>query len=142
MNASEVAMADGRNDALPDLDYAFLAEYARLEQGGTLTALGASFTQIAVPRLPSAIQLGVAGRVRVLEGVAAVPLTVRMLPAGEGAPEFAAGHRPKHRRCPAPRRKGWGALRGEHHSPGDGRRRVPGRTRCLRPARADAAVHC
>lgn len=81
-------MPDGSNDALPDLDYAFLAEYARLEQGGTLTALGASFTQIAVPRLPSALQFAVAGRVRMRADSPGSRLTARMLPAGEDAPQL------------------------------------------------------
>lgn len=48
---------------MAELDYAFLAEYAKVE-GGTLSALGASYTQIAVARLPSQHLLYVAGRVR------------------------------------------------------------------------------
>lgn len=47
----------------PELDYAFLAEYARVE-GNSLTAVGASFTSLAVPVLPLSTTVYVAGRFR------------------------------------------------------------------------------
>lgn len=47
----------------PELDYAFLAEYARVE-GNSLTAVGASFTSLSVPPLPFSTTIYVAGRFR------------------------------------------------------------------------------
>ncbi|MCG7432459.1 hypothetical protein MHK71_08080 [Kocuria indica] len=47
----------------PELDYAFLAEYARVEDDG-LTAVGASYTQVAVATLPVTYTIYVAGRFR------------------------------------------------------------------------------
>lgn len=47
----------------PELDYAFLAEYARVE-GNSLTAVGASFTSLAVPVVPFSTTIYVAGRFR------------------------------------------------------------------------------
>ncbi len=46
-----------------ELDYAFLAEFART-QDGTITAVGASFTQVEADTLPSLFTLYVAGRIR------------------------------------------------------------------------------
>lgn len=50
-----------------DLDYAFLAESARTD-GGTISAVGASFTEVFSTRFPSALTLSVAGRIRRREG--------------------------------------------------------------------------
>ncbi|QAV29800.1 DUF6941 family protein [Micrococcus luteus] len=50
----------------PVLDYAFLAEYARVE-GNSLTAVGASFTLLEVPSLPLSTTIYVAGRFRAPE---------------------------------------------------------------------------
>jgi hypothetical protein len=49
---------------MPDLDYAFIAEYARVDPGGKLTAIGASYTEVPVPQLPVSHLLSVAGRIR------------------------------------------------------------------------------
>ncbi len=49
---------------MAELDYAFLAEYAKVEVGGNLTAIGASYTHISVPRFPSQHLVSIAGRVR------------------------------------------------------------------------------
>lgn len=46
-----------------ELDYAFLAEYAKVD-GGTLTAVGASYTEINASNLPAPHLLCVAGRIR------------------------------------------------------------------------------
>lgn len=46
-----------------ELDYAFLAEYAKTDQG-TLTVIGASFTEVRSGSYPSMIDIAVAGRVR------------------------------------------------------------------------------
>lgn len=46
-----------------ELDYAFLAEFAKT-QDGTLTVVGASFTQVFSASFPASTTLYVAGRVR------------------------------------------------------------------------------
>jgi hypothetical protein len=46
----------------PELDYAFLAEYAAVSPHGTLTAVGASFTRVAYPSFPAQQLMAVAGR--------------------------------------------------------------------------------
>lgn len=49
-----------------ELDYAFLADYARAD-GGTITAVGASFTQAEASKFPTQLTISIAGRVRRLE---------------------------------------------------------------------------
>ncbi len=61
---------------LPNLDYAFLAEYAKVEPSGVLNAVGASFTVLSVVQFPAAHLLSVAGRVRMAEGGVPFPLTI------------------------------------------------------------------
>lgn len=46
-----------------ELDYAFLAEYAKTE-AGTITAIGASFTEVRVRTFPAVMDIAVAGRIR------------------------------------------------------------------------------
>ena len=46
-----------------ELDYAFLAEYAKTERG-TITAIGASFTEAKSSSFPSVLDVSVAGRIR------------------------------------------------------------------------------
>lgn len=53
---------------MADLDYAFLADFAKVEANGTLTSVGASFTFLEAAQLPAAHRLSVAGRVRALVG--------------------------------------------------------------------------
>ncbi|WP_018296341.1 DUF6941 family protein [Corynebacterium lubricantis] len=48
-----------------ELDYAYLAEYAKTEMG-TITAIGASFTEVKVDAFPVYMDIAVAGRVRKL----------------------------------------------------------------------------
>lgn len=59
----------------PELDYAFLAEYARVE-GNSLTAVGASFTLLEVSSLPMSTTIYVAGRFRVPQDAAPFVVTV------------------------------------------------------------------
>lgn len=66
-------------DTFPELDYAFLAEYARAE-GNSLTAVGASFTQINVPEVPARFTLYIAGRIRAQEDGEPFPLQLRVGP--------------------------------------------------------------
>ena len=49
-----------------ELDYAFLADYATVENG-KLTAVGASFITIAAPTTPFHRAISIAGRVRLTE---------------------------------------------------------------------------
>jgi len=49
----------------PELDYAYLAEYATVNPSGTLTAVGASFTKLVAPALPAQQLIAIAGRIRV-----------------------------------------------------------------------------
>lgn len=54
-------------DSLPvmaTLDYAFLADYAKVDANGTLTAVGASWTNLQTPSLPTQHRMSIAGRVR------------------------------------------------------------------------------
>lgn len=61
---------------VPNLDYAFLADYARVQPDGTLTAVGASYTEVHVARLPTPHEVTLAGRVRAAEGSDHVPVAV------------------------------------------------------------------
>lgn len=48
---------------MAELDYAFIAEFAKVERG-LLTCVGASYTHIFVPKVPFTHALHVAGRIR------------------------------------------------------------------------------
>ncbi|MEI9906668.1 MAG: hypothetical protein WDO06_01065 [Actinomycetota bacterium] len=48
---------------MAELDYAFLAEFAKVERG-LLNCFGASYTHVFIPKLPSTHSLNVAGRIR------------------------------------------------------------------------------
>lgn len=63
------------NRTVPDLDYAFLADYA-VVTAGKLTAVGASFTHISKPALPAVQLLAIAGRIRAPQSVESVPITL------------------------------------------------------------------
>ncbi|HZK04555.1 MAG TPA: hypothetical protein VFC82_01755 [Actinomycetaceae bacterium] len=60
---------------MAELDYAFLCDFASIENG-KLTAVGASFTHVRAPELPSMHVFSVAGRIRSLQG--APPIEVRL----------------------------------------------------------------
>lgn len=59
------------------LDYAFLADYASVE-AGKLTAVGASFTHLAVPHLPVPFGVSIAGRITAPEGVEIVSIGIKI----------------------------------------------------------------
>jgi hypothetical protein len=63
-----------------ELDYAFLADYAKVERSGTLTAIGASFTHVAATTLPTTHLMAVAGRVRSSIDAGTVGLTITITP--------------------------------------------------------------
>jgi len=72
---------------LPNLDYAFLADYAKIDANGTLTSVGASFTIIQTPELPATQLLSVAGRLRMAEDSKSVSLSFVF--AGPASPRIA-----------------------------------------------------
>lgn len=59
-----------------ELDYAFLAEFAKIDNG-TLNVVGASFTQVDATSFPGMLELSVAGRVRRLENDEPPLLSIR-----------------------------------------------------------------
>lgn len=63
---------------MADLDYAFVADFARVDPNGTLTAVGASWTHAWVHDVPAAIRLAVAGRMRLQEAEQAIPMRIEM----------------------------------------------------------------
>lgn len=66
-----------------ELDYAYLAEFVKSENG-RLTAVNASFTEVAAPGFPTSMTLGIAGRVRRTEGDPDPELSIRINTPGEG----------------------------------------------------------
>ncbi|MGO9382181.1 MAG: DUF6941 family protein [Mycobacterium sp.] len=66
---------------MAELDYAFIAEFAKVENG-KLTAVGASYIDVRPPVLPAPHTLSVAGRIRAPEDTKAVGLTIRVNPPG------------------------------------------------------------
>lgn len=62
------------------MDYAFLAEYAKVDPGGNLTAVGASYTHLLVPSFPAGHLVSVAGRVRAGMGEAPSLRVVALTP--------------------------------------------------------------
>lgn len=77
-----------------ELDYAFLAEYAKAERG-TISAIGASYTEVRVDRFPASHLLCVAGRVRTGVDDPAPELQVTFTPASEEFALRAAGVLPR-----------------------------------------------
>jgi hypothetical protein len=67
-----------------ELDYAFLADYARVDPTGTLTAVGASYTHAIVQSIPTNHLVSVAGRVRSTLGTPPVELEVKFSPPDRG----------------------------------------------------------
>lgn len=65
-----------------ELDYAFLAEYAKTELG-TITAIGASFTEVKATAFPSVVDIAVAGRIRWPEDEDAPELSISIRGPGE-----------------------------------------------------------
>lgn len=62
-----------------ELDYAFLADYAAVQEG-KLTVVGASFTRIRVSAVPSLLNLSIAGRLRTSVDVHAVSMKLAIEP--------------------------------------------------------------
>jgi hypothetical protein len=62
-----------------ELDYAYLAEYATV-QDGKITAVGASFTHVTVGSLPGNFPVTIAGRIRASEDVRGVDVAVEVIP--------------------------------------------------------------
>lgn len=74
------AFWDGRHRVLgmvAELDYAFVAEYAKAELG-KLTVVGASYTKVRVASFPAGHLLAVAGRLRAPEDVDTIAALVRI----------------------------------------------------------------
>ena len=67
-----------------ELDYAFLAEFAKTEKG-TLSVIGASFTQVVSHSYPGMLELSVAGRIRRLEEDPAPLVAIRFYEDGDEA---------------------------------------------------------
>lgn len=65
----------------PELDYAFLAEFARVE-GNSLTAVGASFTHLTAVELPLNSMIYVAGRIRSPRSHGPFPVEISFGPDG------------------------------------------------------------
>lgn len=66
------------------LDYAVLAEYARIDAGGLVTIVGGSFDRVQAPTAGGVQQMYVALRVLLGEGDGDVPFDVKVIaPAGQ-----------------------------------------------------------
>lgn len=62
---------------MAELDYAFLAEYAKTERG-TITAVGASFTEVKSSVFPSFLDVAIAGRIRRPQDEGAPSIRIRI----------------------------------------------------------------
>ncbi|TDW91121.1 hypothetical protein [Kribbella sp. VKM Ac-2566] len=65
------------------LDYAFLADYAKVQPNGTLTSVGASFTFVEAQSLPTTHRMAVAARVRARIDEQIIPFRVEITGPGE-----------------------------------------------------------
>ncbi len=83
----DYAVAMGSPIDGPELDYAFLAEFAKVDHD-QLTAIGASYTHVTASQLPVTHQLYIAGRIRAPEGGDPFELEIAFQGASEGAPEL------------------------------------------------------
>lgn len=83
--------SEGTAPTTPELDYAFLAEFAKVDPNGLLTAIGASYTQIQVQQLPAPHVLHVAGRIRAPEGHPAMELSFNFRGPTEASPTVTIG---------------------------------------------------
>lgn len=64
---------------MAELDYAYLAEFARVE-ANSVTAVGASFTQVVVPAIPWQGRVTLVARIRMGQHDGAVPVGVQVAP--------------------------------------------------------------
>ncbi|MEV4155430.1 hypothetical protein AB0J48_20610 [Nocardia salmonicida] len=60
---------------MAELDYAFIAEFAKVE-GGKLTAIGASYISVSPASFPALHLLAIAGRIRAPEGTDGVHIEI------------------------------------------------------------------
>jgi hypothetical protein len=67
---------------MAELDYAFIAEFAKVEVSGTLTAIGASYLEVRPLGFPAQHPFSVAGRIRAPEDAETINLTIRINPPG------------------------------------------------------------
>lgn len=67
---------------MAELDYAYLADYAQIENG-KISALGASYTHAIVPTLPVGWMTSVVGRIRASEDEAPPTVRIAINPPGE-----------------------------------------------------------
>lgn len=65
---------------MPELDYAFLADFAQVENG-RLTSVGASYTHVTVPDLNTGWITAIAGRVKTTVDAPPVALRIEVGPA-------------------------------------------------------------
>lgn len=75
---------------MPELDYAFLADYAKVEPSGTLTVVGGGFTHMAVDDFPVAARIFVVARIRSALGTPPVQINVTFGPDGREGPTINA----------------------------------------------------
>jgi hypothetical protein len=68
---------------MAELDYAFIAEFAKVEVSGTLTAVGASYLEVRPLGFPAQHAFSIAGRIRAPEEVEAINLVIRINPPGD-----------------------------------------------------------
>lgn len=68
---------------MAELDYAFVADFARVESG-KLTAVGASYSQVSVEAFPATHFFAIAGRVRAAADTAPIDLRIIVRPPADG----------------------------------------------------------
>ncbi|MGY4719978.1 hypothetical protein [Naumannella huperziae] len=78
-------MSDSEPNA--QLDYAFVAEWAKLNENSTLTAIGASFLRVSAP-IGATVSFAVAGRIRLRTGVRGATLALEITLPGAGSRKF------------------------------------------------------
>jgi hypothetical protein len=83
--------SEERSVSGPELDYAFLAEFAKVEPNGTLIAIGASYTEITAQQIPAGHSLHVAGRIRAPEGRGPMNLAFTFRGPTDGSPTVRIG---------------------------------------------------
>ncbi|MGW5289488.1 DUF6941 family protein [Rhodococcus pyridinivorans] len=75
---------------MAELDYAYVAEFAKVE-GGTLSAIGASYTAVQADSLPTTHVFACAGRVRLAAGEEPAEIRVRIVAPGKDYELVATG---------------------------------------------------
>lgn len=75
---------------MAELDYAYLADYARVANG-KIDAIGASFTHILAPSLPAALSFSLAGRIRSTVSAPTADIRIELSAKDEAAFLVASG---------------------------------------------------